>query len=334
MILILSTENTETSTEMVIDWINALDGKYLRINIEDLTLGPKPYSIVFSGTQKKIHFNKELLNDIHVIWYRKWHMQYGNESLGSIKDGDLAIRINHHLNGEAIAASYGLFTQFPNAHWLDHPKDNRVLLKPVMLEKAQQAGLRIPPSLITNNKNSALAFLKEQNKIITKCISDGVFITAGEKEFGMYTIEVTAKMLKSWPDTTFYPTLFQKMIEKRYELRRFYLDKDCYSMAIFSQKDPKTKLDFRRYNLKKFNRYVPYLLPEHIKTKIIELMTALNLKCASIDMIREENGEYCFLEVNPLGQFGMVSGPCNFYLEKEVAKYLIEYDIKKAKTAI
>ena len=34
-------------------------------------------------------------------------------------------------------------------------------------------------------------------------------------------------------------------------------------------------------------------------------------------------------QVNPVGQFSMVSKPCNYYLEKEVAKYLINEKIQK-----
>jgi hypothetical protein len=33
-----------------------------------------------------------------------------------------------------------------------------------------------------------------------------------------------------------------------------------------------------------------------------------------------------FLEVNPTGQYGMVSDPCNYYLDKKIAEYLIDYD--------
>jgi hypothetical protein len=36
-----------------------------------------------------------------------------------------------------------------------------------------------------------------------------------------------------------------------------------------------------------------------------------------------KKGEYVFLEVNPIGQFGMVSAPCNYNLEKKIAQYLI-----------
>jgi D-alanine-D-alanine ligase-like ATP-grasp enzyme len=51
-------------------------------------------------------------------------------------------------------------------------------------------------------------------------------------------------------------------------------------------------------------------------------MNKLDLNCGSIDMIVTPKNEYVFLEVNPVGQFGMVSYPCNYNLEKKIAEYL------------
>jgi glutathione synthase/RimK-type ligase-like ATP-grasp enzyme len=120
----------------------------------------------------------------------------------------------------------------------------------------------------------------------------------------------------------FFPSLFQQKIEKKYELRVFYLNNVFYSMAIFSQNDMKTKIDFRNYNYKTPNRNVPYKLPLEIESKLHLLMLQLELTTASIDLIVDLNENYVFLEVNPDGQFGMISYPCNYYLEKEIANQL------------
>jgi len=49
-------------------------------------------------------------------------------------------------------------------------------------------------------------------------------------------------------------------------------------------------------------------------------MKALNLESGSIDLILDKSGNIYFLEINPVGQFGMTSVPTNYYLEKKVAK--------------
>ena len=48
-------------------------------------------------------------------------------------------------------------------------------------------------------------------------------------------------------------------------------------------------------------------------------MKLLNLNSGSLDLIRAADGKYVFLEINPVGQFGMVSYPCNYNIEKEIA---------------
>ena len=85
-----------------------------------------------------------------------------------------------------------------------------------------------------------------------------------------------------------------------------------------------TKIDFRNYNRKKPNRTPPYDLPNRIEKKIKSCMKALNLNSGSIDMIVTPNDDYIFLEVNPVGMFWQVSFPCNYNIEEQIAKYLLD----------
>jgi D-alanine-D-alanine ligase-like ATP-grasp enzyme len=93
-------------------------------------------------------------------------------------------------------------------------------------------------------------------------------------------------------------------------------------MAIFSQKDKTTTIDFRNYNSEIPNRTVPFILPENIKKGLIELTKKIGINSGSIDMIVTPENDYIFLEVNPVGQFGMTSYPCNYNLEKRIAEFL------------
>jgi glutathione synthase/RimK-type ligase-like ATP-grasp enzyme len=94
-------------------------------------------------------------------------------------------------------------------------------------------------------------------------------------------------------------------------------------MAIFSQLDSLTELDYRNYNLEKPNRTVPFSLPENIELKLELLMKGLKLDTGSIDLILNREGDYVFLEVNPTGQFGWLSKSCNYYIEREIAKHML-----------
>ena len=187
---------------------------------------------------------------------------------------------------------------------------------------AKECGLLIPETLITSNKINAINFIGEKKDVITKAISETIMLfIEGVGAIQSYTNPVSKKDMKAF-DELIFPSLFQKNIRKRYELRVFYLDGEFYSMAIFSQSNPKTKNDFRYYDETQKNRFVPYTLPTAIKVRLELFMQKKGYKTGSIDILVDHNGDFIFLEVNPIGQFGMVSFPCNYQLEKKIAEYL------------
>ena len=97
-------------------------------------------------------------------------------------------------------------------------------------------------------------------------------------------------------------------------------------MAIISQEDQKNMIDFRNYNLKDPNRFVPYKIPSFVEAKLRNVFDELQINTGSVDLVKDINGNYIFLEINPIGQFGMTSIPCNYNLEKKIAEYLIKND--------
>ena len=137
-----------------------------------------------------------------------------------------------------------------------------------------------------------------------------------------YTERIGMGVLEDLP-AVFGLSFCQTEIEKLFDIRVFYLAGHCYSMAILSQELETTSVDFRKYNFDNPNRSVPYVLPQEICLKIIMLMNELELVSASVDLILNKQREYIFLEVNPVGQFGMVEFPCNYGLNELIARYLI-----------
>ena len=94
-------------------------------------------------------------------------------------------------------------------------------------------------------------------------------------------------------------------------------------MAIFSQNNVNTQVDYRNYDHEKPNRCVPYNLPNTIKRKIFKFMKYKKIDTGSIDIIFSTNNKYFFLENNPQGQFDWLTKNCNYNIEKEIAEILI-----------
>ncbi len=288
----------DNSTNDVIDWLCYKGGAFIRINSDSSYQFQIDAEITIEGIN---------VYDFKSYWYRKGTFSGLNHFYSAIP------QIHYSLEENRIK-----ILQYVESKLCEKKHLNRFFNsnpnKLLVLEKAKKSGLKVPDYILTNKlKNS-------DKKYIYKPVNEG-----GHLELEDYIGNAYTEMYDEKKQQTYGLTFFQELIEKKYELRIFYLDGKFFTMAIMSQKDKKTKVDFRHYNKEKPNRNVPFQLPFKIEKKLDLLMKDLDLKSGSIDMIVSKNREYYFLEINPVGQFGMVSYPCNYYLEKEIAEYL-SYD--------
>lgn len=154
---------------------------------------------------------------------------------------------------------------------------------------------------------------------ITKALKDPLRIEKNSKIFfGGFTSEIDIKNVKIFN----FSSLIQEKIEKEFEIRSFYLRGEFYSMAIFSQENGMTTIDFRNYDKTKPNRIVPFSLPQDVSTSLLEMSRELGIRCCSYDLILSSTNEFYFLELNPFGEFLGFSTPCNYNLDYEIAKYI------------
>lgn len=315
MILILSTP-TDLDTQNVIDWLVDYNATFFRLNDEDLLNGNVEFYYDLydeSQTYFRQDNRKVFLKDISIVWFRKFGFLKSYEKVFNRRSD-----ITRYLYTEFSVMRSIIFNLLDHKKWLYRKQNMPTKLE--VLKVANDCGLNIPKTKILSNKKSLDAFFESNNKnVLTKSLGEGKHVDYDNANYPFFTkkIENTNGILEK-----FSPTLFQNYVDKILELRVFYLDGDCYSMAIFSQNNPKTKIDFRSYDLDNPTRYVPYSLPNNMKVRINNMMNKLGLNTGSIDMIHATDNKYYFLEVNPAGQFGMTSTPCNYNLHKKVAHYL------------
>lgn len=322
MILIISQPFAEESTNKVIDWLHYFGANWKRINGIDLL---KNCTLNSETTFSNIVD----FDSIGVVWMRRWLSKNCYADLFpnklDIKEKKFLQQILHYQKQEVFTVSEFIFDSVPK-----EKKFNRFSIREInkltVLKKAKLLGLNIPDTLVTCKKVEFNSFKNTNNKLITKAISNATGVKVEGKLFKGYTAEV--QEIPSEVGDSFFISLFQKNIDKEIEIRSFYLGNKIWSMAIFSQLDETTSIDFRNYNFEKPNRTVPFKLSYEIETKLIELANFFDLNCASFDLIKSKNGDFIFLEVNPGGQFGMTSYPCNYKLEKEIAIELIKKDEK------
>jgi ATP-GRASP peptide maturase of grasp-with-spasm system len=315
MITFILSSNNDQSTNTTIDWLNRSFQRlcYLKLIVN---LGVK-----FNHTGFYLFFtddSKHLVdNTTFSYWYRRDDFVLGINS-EVITEENL---VRHNLEIEWDKLKDFLHTCCESKNSIGSYRKEIFQNKLATLFIAQQIGLYLPPTIVTTQKDNLIDFIRENGECITKAISNMFKIETTDSFQTIGTQLVTNTMIQSL-DETFFPTLLQKKITKIFELRIFYLKGKFYPMAIFSQNDDQTQLDYRNYNRVKPNRNIPYILPEDIEEKLQKLMDKLDLDTGSIDIMVTPEGEYVFLEVNPTGQFGWVSENCNYYLEEKIARCL------------
>lgn len=328
-ILILSEAEFETTTEEVMDWLLYLGASPLRLNGEDLDGGAEIRFEMQNGESdvRLLVDGQELRFDkVKAVWYRRWLRNRQHEKTDLLgpayaSAGGLHYAIKRHLTLESRRLSSFLFSRLAKVPWLSDPETSSVN-KLQVLEAADKVGLATPATLITSARREVKRFSDLYGALITKPIGEVDIFVEDENVHFMFTPVLDRTTIENLPEH-FAPSLFQERVEKAFELRVFYLDGECYAMAIFSQLDPRSQADFRRQDFARPNHYVPYRLSSKTTHQIQQLMHNLRLDTGSLDLIKTPEGREVFLEVNPIGQFGMTSKPCNYQLERKVAEALI-----------
>ena len=325
MVLIISIQG-DISTSEVIEWLVALGKDYVRLDGDNTRT-----KFLYYDIDKRELMVRQGGRDINLlardsVWHRR--KGFGLNSL-EINREDLQkeVLLGDHDHGPQMdeefqtLVSYLYYSLETDTRLIGNFEKTR-LNKLMVLSIARECGFAIPTGLIiTSKKQLAARFEEDSSPVITKAISEGVYKISNKYGYYSYTEQLTRKDLDRLPDT-FFPSLIQSEIRKKYELRVFYLKGECHAMAIFSQLDKQTTTDFRKYNHEKPNRTVPYRLPAEVREKLARVFERLSLNTGSADLIVDENNNYVFLEINPVGQFAMTSLPCNFQLEKKIAEIL------------
>lgn len=290
-----------------------------QFNSESFTIVNRDYKLESSN-----HIDFEGTYD--AVWIRRWS-DYNAISdvvnlLKEVSDSNLILSIVSILSRDISQIEKLVLTNLKARRTLSSYSELEVHKINTLLA-AKKVGLLIPDFLLTTEKIKLVEFFNQCcGEVIVKDLDRTFHYSNSEERYTSYTEKINKDFISGLPDV-FFLSFFQKYIAKQYEIRSFVLGRRIYSMAIFSQLDPQTAIDFRKYNFTKPNRMVPYQLPKVIEDSIIILFENLQLTTGSVDLIFGLDNEYYFLEVNPVGQYGFVSQVCNYNIDLEIAKYLI-----------
>lgn len=314
MILVLSDEVDQTTND-VIKWIKHFGFSFTKIIptdhyiIESLKITNTVSEAIIRNYDNKSVID---LKDVRSVWFRRGRLNF----MPNI-DLESELEVPKGLESYLYHESHALFEYILSKLEVRTLGNyfNAIPNKLRMLEMARAVGLKIPDTIVSSLNPSLQGQLGDKG-YITKAIQDMFHTINVEGHFISYTTKVQKNDFTGSSKVT-YPSLIQEAIERLYEIRIFFFCDKIYSMAIISND---YEVDFR--SSYETLRTIPYNLPTKIENKIRSFIEQTQFNTGSIDLIRSKDGEYYFLEINPLGQFGMVSWPCNYNLEYKIAKFL------------
>jgi hypothetical protein len=179
--------------------------------------------------------------------------------------------------------------------------------KPYQMMLIAKNGFLVPPTIITNDPDEAIAFKEKHGKVIFKSAS-GVRSIVNELD-ERYLVRL--EMIKQCP------TMFQKKLNG-FNVRVHVVDDICFVTKILSESTDYryAERDDQEVKLEEFK------LSPSLEKKCVKLSKELGLTFSGIDLMIDRNGDTYCLEVNPSPGFSYYENNTGQKISHAVAKYL------------
>jgi len=207
----------------------------------------------------------------------------------------------------------------PQAHYSANNKIHQLIY-------ARNHGIKTPDTIVTNSPEDVKDFYKtcsEKNKRMCHKLQKVAIVAKEDKDLVTYTNLVEEKNLEYLDLIKMHPNLFQDYSEKQFEVRVTALEDRAIGIAIHSQDSDMSRIDFRRYDFENV-KYEHIELPEKIEKFCTGMLKEHDIFFGEFDFIYDKNGEYCFLELNPNGQWLWLEVMSKYNLTKPFVDNLLK----------
>jgi glutathione synthase/RimK-type ligase-like ATP-grasp enzyme len=250
------------------------------------------------------------LDDVRVVWWRR------------VRPFDVDATVTNPSSrafaaSETTQAVYGMLDGLDCAWVNPRAADDTAHHKPLQWRVAQEAGLRVPRTIVTNRPEDARAFVEEVG-------------------LGRTVFKAFLASLDAWRETRLVgqedmdrlelvrlaPVIFQEYVAG-VDLRITIIGDQVFPCAIDARR---TRYPFDMRMVVGEADVSPTTLPAGVRRGLLRLMRRLDLRYGAVDMRRTEEGEHVFLEVNPAGQWHFVEHRTGLPISEAIAGELARLD--------
>lgn len=267
-------------------------------------------------TGMKDEYSMTSSQEVGAVWYRRTPAPEPSSKL-SKED-----RIFVKAESQVFFQSAFYILSKSAKHKVNAPGNSAIAnLKPIQLIEARLCGFKTPRTLISNDSADIVKFVGSNGtKKVHKSFTPYAWTDPESGTSGAtYTQFITTQEAEDAEAMQATPAIFQEYIERREELKVFVFGKDIHTVSVVSSGLSDSRTDKSR----------SYVLPltaldESECVMIRNLMNALGLVVATIDLIRAIDGKLVFLEINESGQWlFMEGGVPNLMLLDKFTNYLL-----------
>jgi len=179
-------------------------------------------------------------------------------------------------------------------------------LKLYQIELLSLNGIPMPVTLVTNSPKEVMAFKKKHGEIVYKPVAGGASCKLMVKE------DFSQERMKELKNA---PVLFQKYIEGD-NIRAYAVGKKVVASAIIHTK----AVDYRGAE----ERLEQVILPKEIQRLCVKAKNLCGMHFSGIDLKRQKNGKYVFIECNPSPMFVGFEDRTGSKISEALAKYILQ----------
>lgn len=222
--------------------------------------------------------------------------------------------LDRFKGAEFWAAVRGVLLQVPATRWINDPfAEARADHKAWQLSLAQQVGLRIPATLVSQSRDQIIRFIDEHGPCVVKPLSDTGLVRTrrgfdnhlpaeigeGESLLCSFASRLDVSTLYSAQVDLRCPVFVQAEVKKQSDLRVTVVDNNVFAAELRQGDESDISLDVRNAEA---TTVAPFALDDPTKLGITKLVSRLGLRYASCDFALQNERPY-FLEANVSGNW-------------------------------
>lgn len=214
-----------------------------------------------------------------------------------------------------------LYTVLDERYWMsDYWAIQKARLNKVyQIKMANSVGLLTPRTLVSTNPLAVERFIEEQGSCIAKPLGLG-----GVKELGfVFTSRVKSTDGLDYSGVGVSPMIIQEEIVNVADTRVTVVGDQVFPCEITKQGALTDEVDYRYGSYTYDVAYgVDHEFPDEMKARCVQLVRKMGLSFSALDFVKDDRGNYWFLECNSNGQWAFVEIETGLPIAQAIARSL------------